>query len=148
MSDLLAKHLKSNKKDEDEGLSDQELRARQKIIEEAKKAGATLERPEAKGGLPPSMVLGMFRRDEWRCKGCGTKENIGPHHKSGIITSKWASKKGHTNTLNNLATLCKNCHNKAHTEAREQGIDSSQVLAEGDIGTRHDKGQPLATPKS
>lgn len=131
MSDLVAKRFYRPKRD---NLSEQELKARQKIIDEAAAAGATLERPGAKGGLTPSLVLGVFRRDGWACKGCGTKEEIGPHHKGGIVRSTWLSKKGHRNDLNNLSILCKDCHGKAHNEARADGVDSSQILPEGDRG--------------
>lgn len=111
---------------------EQEARVRKKIIAETERAGATLGRPDAKGGLPPSLVLGMLRRDKFRCKACGAREDLGPHHIGGICSSERTSRLGHQNKLSNLTTLCEDCHDKAHEDARAQGVDSSQVKPEGD----------------
>ncbi len=135
--DTFARDRKAKQKkreDREEPESEQDGRVRQKIISEAKEKGATLDRPDAKGGLSPSLVLGVFRRDGWKCKRCGSKENIGPHHKGGIVESGWLSKKGHANSKNNLVTLCAKCHDDVHEEARDEGTDSSQVTPEGDKG--------------
>lgn len=149
MSETLAKHVRLKREMDAEQKADEEnpndARIREKIIAEAKKAGATLGKPDAKGGLPPSLVLGVFRRDKWKCKKCGSQEDIGPHHKGGIAESKWLSKKGHSNDPNNLTTLCAGCHDDVHEKAREDGTDSSQVTPSGDRGdARRDKGLPPA----
>lgn len=155
MSDALkkwSKHKNLQEKQEEPPLSSEERRSLQLIRQGAKKAGSFL-RSGGKGGLPPSLVLAVMRRDNFKCKVCGQvgdKEKNGGlevHHKSGIIESKWASQKGHANDKNNIVSICHSCHDKIHTKAREEGTDSSQVLAKGDIGTKHDHGQPLAHPK-
>jgi len=136
MSESLAKWAKSKqpKKHDDndeEHMPPAEKRALDKLREEAKKAGATLGQ-DGKGGLPSSLVLHVLRRDKYRCKRCGSKKDIGPHHKGGIVESKWLSKKGHHNDPNNLSILCAKCHDKVHNEARKEGVDSSQVKPSGD----------------
>jgi hypothetical protein len=147
MSEVLAKHVKLKRDMDAEQKADEEdpndARIREKIIAEAKKNGATLGKPDAKGGLPPSLVLGVFRRDKWKCKKCGSQEAIGPHHKGGIVESKWLSKKGHSNDPNNISTLCEECHDAVHEKARDEGTDSSQVTPSGDKGNpRRDRGLP------
>lgn len=70
------------------------------------------------------------------------------HHKGGIVSSKWLSKKGHANDPNNIVSICDDCHNKEHEKAKAEGIDSSQVTPEGDKGNpRRDHGLPDAHPK-
>jgi hypothetical protein len=160
VSDKLAKwanaERQSRKSDrpQDDGLKPGERKALWKLRQEAKDLGSQLT-SGGKGGLPPSLVLGVMRRDKYRCKTCGelgdVEENggIGIHHKGGIVASKWLSSKGHSNDPNNLVTICGRCHDKEHEEAREEGDDSSQVTAEADEGDpRRDKGKPLARPRS
>lgn len=124
-----------------------EERARKRIIQEAEKFGAELEKPDAKGGLPAQLVLDSLRRDRYRCKRCGSRKKIGPHHKGGIVESRWLSEKGHANVLPNIATLCARCHDAVHNQAREDGVDSGQVLPEADAGTKKDRGQAKVDPK-
>ena len=126
-------------------LNAQEKNALAKLRKEAKFHGATLE-SDGKGGLPPSLVLHIFRRDKWRCKRCGLKQDLTLHHVGGIPESKWLSKKGHSNDPNNIVLLCAECHDALHEGARDKGTDSSQVTPEGDVGTRRDKGLPVAKP--
>lgn len=87
------------------------------IAREAETAGATL-RSGGRGGLPPSLVLGIFRRDHWRCRRCGGKEDLTIHHVGGIILTKWLVKKGARNDPANLLTLDHKCHDKVHDEGR------------------------------
>jgi hypothetical protein len=108
-----------------------EERALKKLQQEAKANGATLA-TGGKGGLPPSLVLGVMRRDKFRCKSCGTKENLSLHHKGGIVRSKWLSEMGHSNDPANIVTICPKCHDREHEQARRDGVDSSQVKPEGD----------------
>lgn len=134
MSELTHRWMKSTekpekKKEKEDGPGEQ--RAYKKLLAEAEEHGATLAN-EGKGGLPSSLVLGVFRRDEYRCKRCGLRENLSLHHKGGIVKSKWLSKKGHSNDPNNIAVICDKCHDDIHEEAREDGDDSSQVKPEGD----------------
>lgn len=132
-------------------MSREERRALRMLRNEAHKAGSLLA-TGGRGGLSPSLVLGVMRRDKYRCKECGelgTPENSGltVHHKSGIVESVWASKKGHKNDPGNLDSLCAKDHDRLHEEAREIGLDSSQVTPMGDKGTHRDKGLPTATPE-
>jgi len=128
-------------------LNAEERKALAKLKFEAKKRGATLHNG-GEGGLPPSLVWHILRRDKFECKACGTNKDLTLHHKGGIVGSKWLSKQGHKTTPENLVVLCNSCHSKMHEEAREEGVDSSQVLPEGDKGDpRRDHGQPDAQPK-
>jgi hypothetical protein len=125
--------------------SAQEEKALNNLRAEAKAHGATLA-SDGEGGLDPSLVLGVMRRDGYECKNCGENKNLSVHHKGGVPKSKWLSKKGHSNDPNNISTICESCHDREHNKAREEGVDSSQVLPEGDKGTRRDHGQPDAKP--
>lgn len=134
MGNASAKYAKSNKRNDlpqNDALPPGEERALKKLQAEAKQRGATLA-TGGKGGLPPSLVLGVMRRDEYRCKLCGTKKNISLHHKGGIVRSKWLSKMGHSNDPSNIVTICPNCHDREHEQARRDGVDSSQITPEGD----------------
>lgn len=146
MGDLAARYMSYRKKPEP-GLSANEAKALERLQAEAQAHGVTLH-SKGYGGLPPSMVLGLMRRDEWRCKRCGTDQDLTVHHKGGAVTSRWISRIGHRNQPNALAVVCHPCHDAIHDEARAEGVDSSQVLAEADQGTEHDHGQPLANPKT
>lgn len=152
MSATLAKWAKAERRSDlpkKDKLPDQEQVALRKIRQEAKAAGSFLT-SGGKGGLPPSLVLHVFRRDNFECKTCGelgSQENqgLGVHHKGGIVESKWLAKKGHANDPNNLVAICGNCHDKEHEKARAEGKDSSQVTPEGDVGNpRRDKGKPVS----
>lgn len=141
----------------------QEARTLRLIQREARRNGATLAH-QGKGGLPPGLVLHVLRRDEWKCPSCGTRKNLGIHHKGGIVESKWLSKQGHQNKASNLVTICdkpddpknaelkadgtvkKPCHDRAHEKARRDGTDSSQVTPIADKGTKRDHGLPTAKP--
>ena len=94
-----------------------EQRALENTLKEADEHGADL-RTSGFGGLPASLALGIYRRDGFRCKKCGTAENLGLHHKGGEKTSRhaWRHK---ANTTNNLVVLCHSCHNTVHTEDNE-----------------------------
>ena len=129
---------------------DHEERAYRVLLKEAKAAGSVLA-GEGKGGLPSSLVLGVMRRDGFRCKACGnlgTKDvGLSVHHVGGIVSSKWLSRQGHKNQPQNIISICEKCHDRLHNDAREEGTDSSQRTPEGDIGTRRDHGLPVGPPK-
>ncbi len=146
MSEALKKfqqHSKKLEKGKEAPLSREDRRSLSLIRKEAKKAGTHLLHG-GKGGLPPSLVLGVMRRDKYQCKSCGSRDNIEVHHKGGIVESKWLSKKGHANEKDNIVTICDKCHNRIHEKAKAEGKDSSQVTPEGDKGTDRDKGLPDA----
>jgi hypothetical protein len=108
-------------------LAPQERAALRAIRVGARKAGSFLT-SGGKGGLPPSLVLGVMRRDKFTCKVCGelgSRDNggLGVHHKGGIPESQWLKRKGHANDPNNLVTICARCHDNIHEKAREEGVD-------------------------
>lgn len=127
------KHVKKQEREDKGGpppLSREERRALHQIRVGAKKAGARLA-SAGRGGLSPSLVLHVMRRDEYRCKVCGSDghdtDGLQIHHKGGIVESRWLSNKGHRNVPNNLVTICSRCHDRVHQKAREEGTDSSQI---------------------
>jgi len=133
----LAKRKELAKEPEKE-LSAEEKLELKRLQKEAKQAGAILK-SDGKGGLPPSLVHTVMRRDKYRCKihgdhGEGDYGGLEVHHKGGVVESEWLSRKGHKNVPNNLVTLCNKAHNDIHNKAREDGVDSSQVKPEGDDG--------------
>lgn len=150
-----AKHVnrrdKKQRREKVRPLPDGERKALWRMRAEAREAGSKLK-DWGRGGLSPTLVVGVMRRDEYRCKTCGragTDENGGLsiHHIGGIADSKRTSALGHKNLRSNLVTICDQCHDKEHNEARAEGVDSSQVLPSGDVGTSRDKGdRPLARP--
>jgi hypothetical protein len=97
-------------------LPESEQKALQKTRDEAAIAGATIR--NLLGGLSPSVALGIFRRDEFRCKRCGTSSDIGLHHK-GIKSSVNHAWRGKQNTKPNLVVLCHSCHGAVHDEDNE-----------------------------
>jgi hypothetical protein len=113
----------------------QEQRALRNMRREAKQHGVVLDN-DGEGGLPASLVLGVMRRDEYTCKRCGKRDRakITCHHKGGISESDWLDKKGHDSSPNNLVTICTKCHDDVHEQARDEGVDASQVVAKGDKG--------------
>lgn len=102
-----------------------ERRARVAIIREARAHGAVLTNPTQRGGLPASLVLGVMRRDEYRCKvhgdrGEGENGGLQVHHKGKLKAevSAWLGRKGGSNDPNNLVTLCKRAHDGIHDKDR------------------------------
>ena len=53
----------------------------------------------------------VLRRDSWRCQECGSMKNLHIHH------MKRRSQLG-GDTMDNLITLCADCHGKCHGWAR------------------------------
>lgn len=118
------------KGDQKPPLSREERFALHKLRMEARARGTILA-SAGRGGLSPSLVIAVFRRDDYACKvhgdrGEGEHMGIQLHHKGGIVESEWLRKKGHKNELNNLVTLCTKAHNELHEKARVEGTDSSQ----------------------
>lgn len=141
-----AKTYMSGRKDDrakQDELPPAEAKALERLRDEAAAKGVTLA-TGGKGGLPPSLVLGVMRRDGYRCHRCGGRKDLSLHHKAGVVASRWLSRLGHANKPEAIVTVCMACHDAIHDKARAEGIDSSQVLPEGDIGTKHDHGQPVA----
>jgi hypothetical protein len=122
MSDALAKVMRDKRREEPkQQLPAQEQAALDKMRTEAEENGATLA-SNGEGGLPPSLVLGVFRRDKWQCKGCGGSEMLSLHHKGHLEhpNSAWLKAKGKSNDPNNLVTLCDECHDRVHQRDRAE----------------------------
>lgn len=103
-------------------LSGEERRALRQLRIEAQDHGARL-RHGGRGGLSPSLVLAVLRRDEYTCKvhgdkGEGEHGGLELHHKGGVAESAWLAKKGKKNVPNNLVTLCHKAHDEIHARAR------------------------------
>lgn len=120
MGQILADATRPQRIDSRRKTPAEEKAALRTIRKEAAAAGATLH-SDGKGGLPSTLVLGVFRRDEWRCHGCGGKDDLLVHHKAGIEAplSRWLLRKGKSNNPNNITTLCGSCHNRIHDKDRE-----------------------------
>lgn len=102
-------------------LNPEERSAFRKLRAEARAAGAVLANG-GRGGLPPSLVLGVMRRDGYRCKACGDAGEgdhggLLVHHKGGIPVSRWLAAKGKSNERNNIVTLCARAHSAMHERA-------------------------------
>ena len=53
------------------------------------------------------MATSCFRRDDWKCRHCGNRAGLHPHH----VIYKGA---GGADSLDNLLTLCAKCHRDLH----------------------------------
>lgn len=99
----------------------EEQKALERLQTEAKNRGVFLT-TGGRGGIPPSIVLGILRRDEWKCKRCGTdgadRGGLGIHHKGGVSLSARLVALGTRTSRSNLVTLCKECHDAIHDEDR------------------------------
>jgi len=115
-----------NKGDGKPPMSEQEQRALATLQAEARKQGVTLK-SEGEGGLAPSLALGVFRRDGWRCKRCGGKDDLSLHHKGHLDhpNSKWLRAKAKSDDPNNIVTVCGTCHDGVHEEDRERGEEGA-----------------------
>ena len=151
MSHTLKEYMKAKRKSkprEPRVLSKEERRSLVKLRREAFAAGAKLQ-SGGLGGISPSLVLYVFRRDGYKCKihgdrGEGDNGGLSLHHKGGIVESQWLSNKGHEYIANNLVVLCNRAHDSLHNKAREAGLDSSQVTPEADYDSGRDKGDRKA----
>lgn len=92
-----------------------EARALERMRAEAAVAGATLAK-EGKGGLPASTALGVFRRDEYRCKKCGGRENLELHHKGDLKhpPSLRLARMSVGLDPKTIAVVCARCHDAIH----------------------------------
>jgi len=57
----------------------------------------------------------VLDRDDWRCQFCGSMQNLQVHH------LKFRSHSGNDEECN-LMTLCAECHEKLHREARRHKV--------------------------
>lgn len=136
LSEYMTKQARASRKHDRRVYSREERLALHRLRTEARLAGALL-RENGKGGLSPSLVLAVMRRDEFTCKvhgdqGEGDCGGLTLHHKGGVVESEWLNQKGHKNEKNNLVVLCNKAHDEIHEKARDEGTDSSQVTPDGD----------------
>lgn len=105
---------------------------------EAKAAGSDLA-SGGKGGLDSTLVLGVMRRDKYRCKACGElgdfKKNggLGVHHKSEHLENPKAQRRSRLlgqedkiDTQANVVSLCQRCHDEVHEKDRAEYGDEEQ----------------------
>jgi hypothetical protein len=99
-----------------------EARALDRLRAEASAAGATLAK-EGKGGLPSSIALGVFRRDEYRCKKCGGREALELHHKADLKhpPSLRLARMSVGLDPKTIVTCCERCHDRIHSADEAQG---------------------------
>jgi 5-methylcytosine-specific restriction endonuclease McrA len=92
-----------------------EGRALDRLRSEAAASGATLAK-EGKGGLPSSTALGVFRRDEYRCKRCGLRENLELHHKADLKhpPSLRLARMSVGLDPKTITVVCAKCHDDIH----------------------------------
>ena len=53
--------------------------------------------------------IDVFKRDNFTCQSCGSRQNIQAHHKN-----SWKDYPSERHIVSNGITLCKDCHLKAH----------------------------------
>ncbi len=92
-----------------------EARALDRLRSEAAAAGATLAKA-GKGGLPASTALGVFRRDEFRCKRCGEREALELHHKGDLKhpPSLRLARMSVGLDPKTITVVCARCHDAIH----------------------------------
>lgn len=119
------------REDAEDALTREERLALHRLRMEAKAAGTVLS-SAGRGGLSPSLVLHVFRRDHYKCKVCGGngvgKGGVQIHHKGNLENpvSKWLEGKGRSNDPNNLVTICKACHDNVHDDDRAREEQSHE----------------------
>jgi DEAD/DEAH box helicase domain-containing protein len=98
-------------------------------------------------------------RDKYRCQGCRAPENGMPHHVHHRIPFRSFASREQANQLDNLVTLCPNCHRRAELAVRiRSGLAGvANILGHlaplflmcdtGDIGIHSDPESPLADGK-
>ena len=57
--------------------------------------------------LDPQIAKAVFNRDGWRCRHCNRGDTLDPHH---VVYKS----QGGADTLDNLITLCRRCHDSVH----------------------------------
>jgi 5-methylcytosine-specific restriction endonuclease McrA len=60
-----------------------------------------------KSPLPASLRKATYWRDDWKCRHCGNRSTLDPHH----VIHRSA---GGEHVLTNLLTLCRKCHDDEH----------------------------------
>ncbi len=117
MSEDLAKLVRARNRASKYSLPTEERQALRRLRRSAAENGATLH-TNGEGGIAPSLALGVFRRDGWRCKRCGGATDLGLHHKGGVKQAVHWLQQGKRSNFANLVTLCDKCHDAVHDESR------------------------------
>lgn len=124
MGDLAVRFMQTRRKPE-KPVPAGEQKALDRLRLEAKRHGATLH-SGGEGGLPSSTVLGILRRDEYRCHKCGGREDLTMHHKADTFASPYL-RRLHASTKRSdpkgIVTICQKCHDSVHEEARREGTE-------------------------
>lgn len=107
--------------------SDADRRAYASLLAEAKKNHATLDN-DGRGGLPPKLVWMRMRKDRWKCKKCGGRDNLSVHHKAGAenMVGPAVAALGHRPTMKAIVTICGSCHDDIHNEDRAEGEEAGE----------------------
>ena len=74
-------------------------------------------------GINPKKI---FKRDNWSCQQCGSKEDLTIHH----IDGQGRNSKNKNNSLDNLITLCRKCHGRIHGKENERIIMNFSLALE------------------
>lgn len=139
MSGKLAKAMEGRRSDlpKRDGMSPSQRKALWTLRKEARQAGSLLS-TGGKGGLDSTLVLGVMRRDKYKCKACGepgTKENggLGVHHKNDHLEEpkkkakeRWLEQHGQRNKENAIVAICARCHDRVHEKDRAKFGDAEQ----------------------
>lgn len=67
--------------------------------------------------------IAMFvkRRDGWRCTECGSTKDLDVHHKT------YGNHGNEINSIGDLTTLCRNCHQRAHGNGNTDENSTTQT---------------------
>lgn len=77
--------------------------------------------------VPATVSQAVYRRDGWHCRHCNNSNGLDPHH---VIFAG----QGGPETLDNLITLCRRCHDMIH--AGELRVEIVKVIPGVDIIVR------------
>jgi hypothetical protein len=88
-------------------------------LREAADAGATLHHEDG-GGVDPGLALHVFRRDGWRCRMCGTQEDLELDHIDGHpFATPDIPDMGGEDVAANLVVICHADQDRIHQADRE-----------------------------
>lgn len=70
-----------------------------------------------------------FQRDSFECRKCGSGENLECHHEKRRVDYETSNvfELDQSNTLENLVTLCRDCHNEIHHSVEQISNDISSL---------------------
>ena len=127
MGEIAARYMRSRKRPE-KPIPATEAKALERLQAEAIEHDATLH-SGGRGGMPASVVLGVMRRDGYRCHKCGGRDDLSLHHKADILASDYLRKLHKTASKNDpksVVVICDKCHDQIHENARKEGIEAEE----------------------